>query len=92
MTKRELKYTIQQILEDLIPNGRGDDTDVSTINNNELAVGIEVELEHTSDRNIAIEIAIDHLTEVPDYYSKLIKAGLVDEKPALKLYKVLFSN
>lgn len=33
--------------------------------------GIEVELEHTDDKDIAEEIAIDHLWEDPDYYEKL---------------------
>ena len=38
--------------------------------------GIEVELEHTSDRRVAMEIAMDHLVEDPDYYEKLTRAGL----------------
>ena len=38
----------------------------------ELNKGIGVELEHTDDENIAREIAMDHLWEDPDYYSKLI--------------------
>lgn len=33
-----------------------------------VAEGIRVELEHTSDRAIAREIALDHLTEDPKYY------------------------
>jgi hypothetical protein len=36
-----------------------------------LAKGIEVELEHTTDRKVAEEIALDHLAEAPDYYAKL---------------------
>jgi len=38
---------------------------------NELAMGIEVELEHTDNRSIAKSIAKDHLEEVPDYYTRL---------------------
>jgi hypothetical protein len=34
-------------------------------------MGIEVELEHTNDRDIAREIALDHLFELPDYYTRL---------------------
>ena len=30
-----------------------------------------VELEHTDDANIALEIAKDHLSEFPDYYNAL---------------------
>ena len=39
----------------------------------ELARGIEVELEHTNDRDLAMEIAMDHLIEDPKYYVKLAK-------------------
>jgi hypothetical protein len=33
--------------------------------------GIRVELEHTSDAQAAKEIALDHLSERPDYYERL---------------------
>ena len=36
-------------------------------------MGIEVEKEHTSDEDKARKIALDHLEEVPEYYSKLKK-------------------
>lgn len=39
----------------------------------ELDLGIKVELEHTNDRQTAENIAKDHLNEIPDYYSRLIK-------------------
>ena len=39
----------------------------------ELEKGITVELEHTDDRKVAKEIALDHLAEQPDYYEKLEK-------------------
>ena len=37
----------------------------------ELLMGIEVEKEHTPSEKIASQIAMDHLTEDPEYYSKL---------------------
>ena len=40
---------------------------------NQLRKGIKVELEHTSDKSLAKEIALDHLKELPDYYTKLHK-------------------
>jgi hypothetical protein len=40
---------------------------------NQMYLGIEVEMEHTEDPSIAAEIAKDHLTEDPDYYTKLKK-------------------
>ncbi len=36
-------------------------------------MGIQVELEHTDNPSMAAEIAKDHLTEDPDYYTKLKK-------------------
>jgi len=39
----------------------------------QLSMGIQVELEHTDDPSMAAEIAKDHLTEDPDYYTKLKK-------------------
>lgn len=35
--------------------------------------GLKVEREHSSDKNKATEIAMDHLSEDPDYYEKLEK-------------------
>ena len=39
----------------------------------QLALGIQVEMEHTGDPREAREIALDHLMELPDYYSRLAK-------------------
>lgn len=39
----------------------------------QLSIGIQVELEHTSDQQLAKEIALDHLGERPDYYQRLKK-------------------
>ena len=41
--------------------------------NKELDMGVEIELEHTNSRRLAKEIAMDHLTEIPDYYTRLKK-------------------
>jgi hypothetical protein len=40
---------------------------------NQLIKGIEVEKEHTNEVNLAMEIAMDHLSEDPKYYDKLEK-------------------
>ena len=39
----------------------------------ELKIGIETELEHTNDKEVATIIAKQHLAEDPKYYSKLKK-------------------
>lgn len=65
--------------EDILPGGKGDETSPSQIDPSELSMGIKVEMEHTKDSKLAREIALDHLTEDPHYYSKLKHAGLADE-------------
>lgn len=39
----------------------------------QLKMGIKVEHEHTKDRDLATDIALQHLNEIPDYYTKLKK-------------------
>jgi hypothetical protein len=56
---------------DKIPGGLSDGRSPEEFNQVQLNDGIKVELEHTSDVNIATEIAMDHLTEDPLYYEKL---------------------
>ena len=62
--------------------GVGDATAPSDVNPAELAMGVTIEMEHTNDPDVATEIALDHLTDVPDYYSKLKAAGLAKELDA----------
>lgn len=64
---------------DSLVGGVGDVTAPSNVNTKELSIGVQVEMEHTNDEKIATEIAIDHLTEDPQYYSKLVAAGLAKE-------------
>jgi hypothetical protein len=49
---------------------------MENIDTTELAMGIDVEKEHTQDEALARKIAMDHLAEDPRYYSKLNAAGL----------------
>jgi len=37
----------------------------------QIKMGIEIEKEHTDDPDIALRIAKDHLSEIPDYYTRL---------------------
>jgi hypothetical protein len=66
-----------------LPGGVGDRASSDQVDPIQLSTGIQIEMEHTNDPEIAKEIAMDHLTEDPKYYSKLIAAGLASEfKPA----------
>ncbi len=64
-------------------------TNVEDYNPNELAVGKEVEREHTNYVQAATDIAKHHLSEDPEYYTKLLKTGLVDEETAIQLAHAL---
>lgn len=54
----------------------------------QLAAGIEHEKEHTSHKDVAKEIALDHIGEKPDYYQKLKKIEEAERSSerAFKLY------
>ena len=62
-----------------LPGGVGDNTPTHSVDPVQLSLGVQIEMEHTNDPEIAKEIAMDHLTEDPEYYSKLVKAGLASE-------------
>jgi len=62
-----------------LTGGVGDATATHDVDPIELSLGQTVEMEHTTDPNIATEIALDHLSEDPKYYTKLKKAGLAKE-------------
>jgi hypothetical protein len=62
-----------------LPGGVGDNTQTSQVDANQLSLGVQIEMEHTNDPDIAKEIAMDHLKEDPKYYTKLVSAGLASE-------------
>jgi len=72
--------SLQKIqFEDEIKGGKSDKLSVNDIAKkhdvpvdeiiNEISIGIKVEMEHTSDKKMAREIAMDHISEYPKYYS-----------------------
>ena len=77
---------LEKIAKEMIVGGKGDNKPISQFDKKEFAKGMRVEREHTKSRKAASEIARDHLTEDPHYYSKLMRAGLADElkKKAMK--------
>lgn len=69
-------------LDELIKNweGMGSKLTPEDVDSKELAMGIKIEMEHTTDKEMAEKIALDHLKEDPKYYTKLNKMekGLCD--------------
>jgi len=54
-----------------LPGGRAAGRRPAQFDPVQLRRGMRVEMEHTRDPNIAMEIAMDHLIEDPRYYHKL---------------------
>lgn len=66
--------TIQsQSYKDKMSGGLADSKNPSDFDQKQLKNGINIEYEHTNDKNVAKEIAMDHLLEDKDYYKKLKK-------------------
>lgn len=65
------KYILKKNPYNKLFGGKADKKSPKDFDKDQLEAGIAVELEHTNDRNIAQEIAMDHLVEDPDYYTKL---------------------
>lgn len=84
---------------DRIPGGIADKMKPWDFDQSELRRGLKVELEHTSDRRLALEIAMDHLAEDPFYYRTLrtahfdgVQLGGVREDIVSKLAIVMGSD
>ena len=54
-----------------LKGGRADGKPITNYNLTELLEGIRFEREHTDDSLLALEMAMDHLETIPDYYSRL---------------------
>jgi uncharacterized protein DUF5661 len=71
-----LPNPVDSWLDSILPDGKSRGHAPSEFDPEQLAVGTTVELEHTKVPEIAMRIAMDHLTEDPDYYRKLRALGL----------------
>jgi hypothetical protein len=56
--------------KDRLKGGRADGKPITNYDLKELLAGIKFEREHTDDNLLALEMAMDHLETVPDYYSR----------------------
>ncbi len=65
------KMTLNESIEERenpIEGGVGDKSTVNDFDREQLKAGIKVEMEHTDDPIVALDIVLDHLTENPQYY------------------------
>jgi hypothetical protein len=66
-----IRVAFKIAFEDKIPGGKADKRDPSQFDPISLRKGLLIELEHTDDLGLALEIAMDHLTEDERYYDAL---------------------
>lgn len=59
--------------KDQLKGGRADGKDITKYDLKQILMGIKIEQEHTTNKMIALEITMDHLEEIPDYYTRLIE-------------------
>jgi len=72
--RKAIKDAFQIDIKDFresLSGGMADGKAITAYNLKELLAGIKFETEHSSNRFIALEIAMDHLERMPDYYSRL---------------------
>ena len=59
--------------KDRLKGGRADGKPITNYEIKELLEGIRFEREHTDDNLLALEMAMDHLETIPDYYTRLYR-------------------
>jgi hypothetical protein len=76
-------------IKDMIGGGLADKKKPKNFDQKQLDAGKKVEAEHTSNPKIAQEIAMDHLTEDPNYYIKLKQIEKKSEVFVIDLMKAV---
>ncbi len=71
--KHDLEGEIYKILSSFLSKGKYNEEGGGNVDRTQLDKGIQIEMEHTSNKKISERIAQDHLTEIPDYYDRLEK-------------------
>lgn len=66
-------YKLATLYVKLLTQGKAEEKGITKkdVDPKELEKGLKVEKEHIDDKDTDEEIALDHLAEIPDYYSKL---------------------
>jgi hypothetical protein len=58
-------------MTEVLKGGKGDNRSLKDFDKEQIQMGLDVEMEHTSTPSIALEIVLDHLSENPEYYTYL---------------------
>lgn len=73
---KKVKSESKKRWHDKLDGGLSDRKNPGDFNKKMLKLGMMIELEHTDDEHMALEIVMDHLIEDPKYYIKLRHSGL----------------
>jgi len=57
--------------KDQLKGGKADGKDITKYDLKQILMGIKIEQEHATNKMIALEITMDHLEKIPDYYTRL---------------------
>lgn len=71
--EHKFEEKIYELLSSFLNAGRHKSNPPEEIDDEELKKGIKVEMEHTNSEAISKRIALDHLAEISDYYTRLEK-------------------
>ena len=74
--RKAIKDTHQVDIKDFkekLTGGMADGKPITNYDLGQLLEGIKWEKEHTTDRMMALELAMDHLESIPDYYTRLAR-------------------
>jgi len=83
--RQELENRVAALKKsDKMHGGLADKKSPKDFDRTALAEGQQVEMEHTDNAAVAREIAMDHLTEDPNYYKKLARMEAGDSEKSLR--------
>jgi hypothetical protein len=68
--KKDFNIDIKDF-KDQLKGGKSDGKDITKYDLKQILMGIKIEQEHTTNKMMALEITMDHLEEIPDYYTRL---------------------
>lgn len=93
--------SLTKILEEIDKTVRGGLSDTHTVESiakrhgvsvkdieKEIEIGKKIEMEHTNSKEESVRIAMDHLVEFPDYYTRLVKMEKEAEAELKEYYKL----
>ena len=76
-----LEEMVYEMLQSFWSQGRAMEKGMdSKVDEKQVQMGMKVEMEHTDCECLAYRIALDHLAELPDYYTRLAKMEKEGEK------------